>query len=79
MNFPQLIQAMQGSSFYPHSVQPEIRVIQTHCSIVFLTGNYAYKIKKNVDFGFLDYSTLEKRHYFLQQELEMNQAIAPEI
>ena len=79
MNFPQLIQALQNPNFYPHSVQAEIRVIHTHCSIVFLTGNYAYKIKKNVDFGFLDYSTLEKRHYFLQQELEMNQAIAPEI
>ncbi|MFM7572925.1 MAG: AAA family ATPase, partial [Snowella sp.] len=79
MNFPQLIQAMQGSSFYPHSVQPEIRVIQTHCSVVFLTGNYAYKIKKNVNFGFLDYSILAKRHYFLQQELKMNHAIAPEI
>jgi len=79
MNFSQLIQALQNPNFYPHSVQAEIRVIHTHCSIVFLTGNYAYKIKKNVDFGFLDYSTLEKRHYFLQQELEMNQAIAPEI
>jgi aminoglycoside phosphotransferase family enzyme/predicted kinase len=79
MNFFQLIQAMQEPNFYHHSVQAEIRVIQTHCSAVFLTGNYAYKIKKNVNFGFLDYSTLEKRHYFLQQELEMNQAIAPEI
>ena len=79
MNFSQLIQAMQEPNFYPHSVKTEIRVIQTHCSAVFLTGDYAYKIKKNVDFGFLDYSTLEKRHYFLQQELEMNHAIAPDI
>jgi aminoglycoside phosphotransferase family enzyme/predicted kinase len=79
MNFSQLIQAMQEPNFYPHSVQAEIRVIQTHCSAVFLTGNYAYKIKKNVNFSFLDYSTLEKRHYFLQRELEMNQPIAPEI
>jgi aminoglycoside phosphotransferase family enzyme len=79
MNFSQLIPAMQEPNFYPHSVQTEIRMIQTHCSAVFLTGNYAYKIKKNVNFGFLDYSTLEKRHYFLQRELEMNQPIAPEI
>ena len=79
MNFSQLIQAMQEPNFYPHSVKTEIRVIQTHCSAVFLTGDYAYKIKKNVNFGFLDYSTLEKRQYFLQQEFEMNQAIAPDI
>ena len=70
---------MQEPNFYPHSVKTEIRMIQTHCSAVFLTGDYAYKIKKNVNFGFLDYSTLEKRQYFLQQEFEMNQAIAPDI
>ncbi|MEB3309090.1 MAG: AAA family ATPase [Snowella sp.] len=79
MDLSQLIETMQNREFYPHPTSTEIRVIQTHCSIVFLTGNYAYKLKKAVDFGFLDYSTLEKRHHFLQQELVMNQPLAPDI
>lgn len=79
MNLSQLIHTMQKLDFYPHSVTSKIQVIQTHISVVFLTGNYAYKIKKNVNFGFLDYSTLEKRHHFVQQELQINQLIAPDI
>ncbi len=79
MKLSQLIHTMQQPNFYPHSVISKIQVIQTHISIVFLTGNYAYKIKKNVNFGFVDYSTLEKRHHFIQQELEINQPIAPDI
>ncbi|MGI0483515.1 AAA family ATPase [Geminocystis sp. CENA526] len=74
-----LITTMQDVNFYPHEVIHPIEVIQTHCSIVFLTGNYAYKLKKQVDFGFLDYSTLEKRKHFLEEELRMNKAIAPEL
>ncbi len=79
MNFSKLIETMQQRDFYPYPTSEEIRVIQTHCSVVFLTGDYAYKIKKAVDFGFLDYSTLEKRQHFLQQELAMNQPLAPDI
>lgn len=74
-----LIKRMLEADFYPHSVKQPITMLQTHCSIVFLTGDYAYKIKKIVDFGFLDYSTLEKRHHFLDAELEMNSAIAPDL
>ena len=79
MELTQLFSSFQNSHFYPHPVQSEIKLIQTHCSAVFLTGDYAYKLKKPVDFGFLDYSTLEKRHYYLTQELELNRAIAPDI
>ncbi|ACK66808.1 conserved hypothetical protein [Rippkaea orientalis PCC 8801] len=75
----QLIQQLQQPEFYPHSVEVPIKVIQTHISVVFLTGDYAYKIKKPVDFGFLDFSTLAKRQYFLEQELELNRGLSPEI
>ncbi len=76
----QLIKRMLLADFYPpESVKQPIKMLQTHCSIVFLTGDYAYKMKKIVDFGFLDYSTLEKRHHFLKAELEMNRAIAPDL
>ena len=74
-----LIPQMQNAEFYPHSATDNIKLIQTHVSAVFLTGDYAYKLKKEVNFGFLDYSTLEKRKHFLEQEISMNSAIAPEL
>ncbi len=70
---PPLIVQMQQPAFYPHPVQTPIALIQTHVSYVLLTGDYAYKVKKPVNFGFLDYSTLEKRHHFCQEELRLNQ------
>ncbi|MEM7592822.1 MAG: AAA family ATPase [Cyanobacteria bacterium P01_A01_bin.83] len=70
---------MQQPSFYPHSVQENIELVQTHASLVFLTGDYAYKVKKSVDFGFLDYSTLAKRKHFIEAELRLNRQIAPEL
>ncbi|MEF8847709.1 MAG: nucleoside monophosphate kinase [Candidatus Thermoplasmatota archaeon] len=57
----------------------KVKVIQTHISYVFLTGEYAYKIKKPVDFGFLDFSTLEKRRKYCYEELKLNRRLCPEI
>lgn len=64
--------------FYP---QPStvIHLIQTHISYVLLTGEFAYKIKKPLDFGFLNYSTLEARQHFCQEELRLNQRSAAEV
>lgn len=76
---PALIEQMMQPGFYPHPVKEPIELIQTHVSYVFLTGDYAYKIKKPVNFGFLDFSTLERRQHFCTQELQMNQLNAPEI
>ncbi|MCA1995329.1 MAG: AAA family ATPase, partial [Coleofasciculus sp. S288] len=76
---PSLIEQMMQPGFYPHPVTEPIQLIQTHVSYVFLTGDYAYKVKKPVNFGFLDFSTLEKRQHFCLEELRMNQPIAPEI
>jgi len=70
---PPLIVQMQQPDFYPQPVQPPIVLLQTHVSYVLLTGEVAYKVKKPVNFGFLDYSTLEKRHHFCQEELRLNQ------
>jgi hypothetical protein len=53
-----------------------VSVIQTHISIVFLADEYVYKVKKPVNFGFLDFSTLEKRHYYCQQEIVLNRRLA---
>lgn len=57
----------------------QLELIETHVSWVILTGKYAYKIKKPVDFGFLDFSTLKKRKYFCEEELRLGQLFAPEI
>ena len=70
---PAVIQAMLKPDFYPHAVTEPIELIQTHISYVFLTGDYVYKLKKGVNYGFLDFSTLEKRQHFAQEELRLNQ------
>ena len=73
-----LIQALLKPSAYPHTVD-KIELIETHISWVLLTGQYAYKIKKNVQFDFLDFSTLEKRHFYCQEELRFNRRFAPDL
>lgn len=73
-----LIQALQNPAFYNHPVS-HFQVIETHISWVILTGDYAYKIKKPVDLGFLNFSNLAKRHHYCMQELALNRRLAPQI
>lgn len=73
-----LIKQLQNPALFSHVVKA-FSVIETHSSWVLLTGVMAYKIKKPVDFGFLDFSTLEKRQYYCQLEFELNQKLAPMI
>ena len=61
---------------YPHKPK-KVELVQTQMSFIFLTGEYVYKIKKPVNLGYLDYTTLEKRHYFCRQELELNRRLCP--
>ena len=53
--------------------------MHTHASLVFVVPPVVYKIKKPVDYGFLDFSTLEKRRHFCQREVELNRRLAPGI
>lgn len=73
-----LIDALQDPGRYPHPVD-RITVIETHISWVVLTGPFAYKIKKPVDLGFLDFSTLERRRFYCQEELRLNRRLAPRL
>lgn len=73
-----LIQALQDPTLYHHPVH-QFQVIETHISWVLLTGVFVYKIKKPVNLGFLDFSTLQKRHYYCLQELSLNRRLAPDI
>jgi len=73
-----LIDALRDATCYSHTVY-RVDVIETHASWVILTGEHAYKIKKPVDFRFLDYSTLEKRRDACYEELRLNHMLAPEL
>jgi aminoglycoside phosphotransferase family enzyme len=71
-----MFRALLESEAYPHKPK-KIELLQTQMSFIFLTGEYVYKIKKPVNLGYLDYTTLEKRHYFCCQELELNKRLCP--
>ena len=75
---PKLISAMQLPAFYPGKVA-DVQMIETHISWVFLTGEWAYKIKKPIANSFLDYRTLEQRRRYCELELRLNQRWAPGI
>ncbi len=56
-----------------------VQLLETHISWILLTGNYAYKLKKPLDLGFLDYSTLERRRHFCEEEIRLNRRTAPQL
>lgn len=72
-----MVSALRDPAAYPHAVAIPIRVVETHISHVFLTGEIVYKVKKPVDLGFLDFSTLEERRRFTELELELNRRVSP--
>ena len=73
---PALLQRLLSPSAYPHPVT-SVSLIETHISWVFLTGDYVYKVKKPVNFGFLDFSSLERRRHFCEEEVRLNRRFAP--
>lgn len=77
-SLPSYIQYLQQESSYPHPA-PDISMVQTHISFVLLAGDSVYKWKKPVDFGFLNFSTLEKRKYYCEQELQLNRRLCPHL
>jgi aminoglycoside phosphotransferase family enzyme/predicted kinase len=76
--FPALIRGLLVNAAYPHATD-KIDCIETHISWVVLAGSFAYKIKKPLDLGFLDFSTLEQRRFYCEEELRLNRAWAPDI
>lgn len=73
-----LLQSLLNPEIYGHPVAV-IELLETHISWVILTGEYAYKIKKPVNLGFLDFSTLEKRCFYCNEEIRLNKRLAPQI
>jgi aminoglycoside phosphotransferase family enzyme/predicted kinase len=73
-----LLEALRDPSAYPHAVGT-IEVFETHISSVLLAGDYAYKIKKPVNLGFADFSSLERRRAFCEEEIRLNRRTAPSL
>ena len=74
----QIVEALMKPEAYDEN-PGLIELVQTHISFVFLTKNFVYKMKKAVNFGFLDFSTLEKRRFFCEKELELNKRLCPDM
>jgi aminoglycoside phosphotransferase family enzyme/predicted kinase len=71
-----LVAGLSRTEAYPHPAQ-RVDHIETHISHVFLAGDYAYKLKKPLSLGFLDFSTLERRRFYCEEELRLNRRLAP--
>jgi len=74
---PELVKALLKPEAYPEDTG-EIELMQTQMSFVFLAKEFVYKVKKAVDLGFLDYTTLDNRHFFCRKEVELNRRLCPE-
>lgn len=70
-----LVAALLDKHRFPHAVQC-VRLVETHISWVLLAGRYAYKIKKAVDLGFLDFTSLEARRFYCSEEIRLNRRLA---
>jgi hypothetical protein len=73
-----LVQAIRDHTEFEHHID-KFDIIETHISCILLTGPYAYKFKKPLNLGFLDYSTLEKRRFYCNEEVRLNKRLAPEL
>lgn len=73
-----LIADLGRSEAYPYPVDT-IALEETHASLAFLAGDFVYKVKKPVDFGFLDFSTLERRKFFCEEELRLNRRLTRDV
>ena len=78
MSLPPLIAALLSPAAFPE--RPDIvKLVQTHISYVFILPDVVYKIKKPVNLGFLDFTTLEKRRFFCEEEARLNSRLGPDV
>jgi aminoglycoside phosphotransferase family enzyme/predicted kinase len=78
LDLTHLIEALSNPAAYPEPPD-DVQIHQTHISVVFLAGQYAYKIKKPVSLGFLDFRTLEARRHYCTEEVRLNRRLAPAV
>jgi aminoglycoside phosphotransferase family enzyme len=73
-----LVASLRDPAAYPHPVA-DVELLETHISYVLLAGDFAYKLKKPVDLGFLDFTTLDRRRHFCEEEMRLNGRLAPDL
>jgi len=73
-----MVEALLEPKTYPDTTKG-VELVQTQMSFAFLTDQYVYKVKKPVDLGYLDYTTLEKRQFYCQREVELNRRLSPDV
>jgi hypothetical protein len=73
-----VVEELRRSEAYSHSVG-EVGFLETHISLLFFAGERVYKVKKPVDLGFLDFTTLERRRHFCEEELRLNRRLAARV
>ncbi len=78
LHISSLQKALLDPEIYPDHPRV-VKFIETHISLLFLTGKHVYKVKKPVDFGFLDFTSLEKRKLFCEEEVRLNRRLSPDI
>lgn len=75
-----LAKALLEPGSYPANERPTtVELVETHVSWLFLTGRFAYKVKKPVDYGFLDFTTLERRRFYCEEEVRLNRRLSPDV
>ncbi|MBU5612599.1 bifunctional aminoglycoside phosphotransferase/ATP-binding protein [Geomonas azotofigens] len=73
-----LIKSLLEAAAYPEPTG-EVRLVETHVSFIFITDHFVYKVKKAVDYGFLDFTTLERRRFYCGEEVRLNRRLCPEV
>jgi uncharacterized protein len=77
-DLPPIVAALSHPAIYPHPVD-RVELVETHISWVFLAGDRVYKVKKPVDLGFLDFTTLERRRFFCEEEVRLNRRLTHDV
>lgn len=75
---PHILESLRNPSAYPVQTR-RVELIQTHVSWLFLTDTHVFKLKKPVNFGFLDFSTLDLRRFYCNEELRLNRRLCPDV
>ncbi|MGH7313018.1 MAG: AAA family ATPase [Candidatus Rokuibacteriota bacterium] len=74
-----LLEGLARPEAYPPPRPTRVTLITTHISWVFLTDREVWKLKRPVDYGFLDYTTADRRRHFCQEEIRLNRRLAPDV
>ena len=73
-----LLKSLLKATAYPEPTAG-VRLVETHVSFIFISDSYVYKVKKPVDFGFLNFTTLDRRRFYCEEEVRLNRRLCPDL